>query len=314
MVGGKPDKEGAAMHRSGRMILLACVLFSIAATSAAVQPPTSIPTPDGLSKSTASLPGPDAQIERIILAMNSASTWGHPDLFGEFAGMRFYSEGHYKTAIRYFEYGARFADKLSQLSVGLMYDNGRGVEKDPVKACAWLALASERKYPSFIATRDRVCKALTPVQQDEATAVLDKLLPVYGDKVAKHRMALALNLAKMDMTGSRLGFNSGVSMYVGPWPPSGPGSFAGEEEGPRLASFCAAPTLYIGGMPVPKAGCGSIHFYSPLLWNPKQYFAARDARWRGTVTVGSLQDVDKPAPKASAQKSGSAPPASSAGH
>ncbi|HVU81285.1 MAG TPA: hypothetical protein VHD89_04690 [Rhodanobacteraceae bacterium] len=35
-------------------------------------------------------PPPEASpdIEKIITAMNNASTWGHPDLFGEFAGMR----------------------------------------------------------------------------------------------------------------------------------------------------------------------------------------------------------------------------------
>lgn len=236
-------------------------------------------------------PEADADIEKIITAMNNASTWGHPDLFGEYAGMRLYSEGHYKAAIKYFKYGARYADKLSQLSIGLMYANGQGVEKDPVTACAWLALAAERKFPSFLATRNRVCEALTPAQHDQAVAVLGKLMPEYGDAVAKKRMVRALDMAKTEGTGSRLGFDSGI-MTAG------------------VNANCGGPK--VGDSPV--AGCGSTDFWSPWRWDPKKYFAARDARWRGTVTVGSLQDMAKPAPKTSAEASGNVPPASGAGH
>lgn len=255
----------------------------VASTTAASAKPMNNPNPPP--------PESDPEIEKIITAMNNASTWGHPDLFGEYAGMRLYSERHYKAAIKYFKYGARYADKLSQLSIGLMYENGQGVEKDPVTACAWLALAAERKFPSFIATRNRVCEALTPPQHDQAVAVLDKLMPEYGDAVAKMRMVRALDMAKTEGTGSRLGFDSGVTT-VG------------------VKSNCGGPT--IGDAPI--AGCGSNDFWSPWRWDPKKYFAARDARWRGTVTVGSLQDMAKPATKASTQPSGSAPPESSASH
>lgn len=282
------------MNRSHELTLLAAALLACVSTSAAVVPPapaspaTAPAIPD---KPIVARPEADASINRTLTAMNNASTWGHPDLFGEFAGMRLYSEGHYATAIKYFKYGARYADKLSQLSIGLMYENGHGVKKDPVTACAWLAMAAERKYPTFIATRNRVCEALTPAQHDQAVAVLDKLMPEYGDAVAKKRMVHALDMAKMETTGSRLGFDSGITTV-------------GVKQG------CGGPT--IAG--APAAGCGSSDFWSPWRWDPKQYFAARDAQWRGTVTVGSLQDINKPAPKTSAQPSDSAPPASGTGH
>jgi hypothetical protein len=237
-------------------------------------------------------PKADPTVEKMLTGMNTASTWGHPDQFGEFAGMRLYSEGNYGAAIKYFKYGARYADKLSQLSIGLMYENGRGVKRNPVTACAWLALAAQRKFPSFIATRDRVCKALTPAQHDQAVAVLDKLLPVYGDEVAKPRMAKELRLAKMQTTGSRLGFDSGIDTA-------------------STNPNCGGPT--IGDAPV--AGCGSSNFWSPWRWDPKKYFAARDAQWRGTVTVGALQDKNAPAPGAGAKRpNGGAKPGASAGH
>lgn len=273
--------------------LCATLLITGASSSAAAPLPSASPATAATSpvppKPVVQRPQADPQIERVLTAMNNASTWGHPDLFGEFAGMRLYSEGHYKAAIKYFKYGARYADKLSQLSIGLMYENGRGVEQDSVTACAWLALASERKYPSFIATRNRVCEALTPAQHDQAVAVLDKLMLEYGDAVAKKRMARALEIAKTQDTGSRLGFDSGVTTI-------------GVNKG-----GCGGPTV----ADAPIAGCGSTDFWSPWRWDPKKYFTARDARWRGVVTVGSVEDAHHAANAAS--KAQPAAP-SSAGH
>ena len=283
------------MNRSILTLALCAALLS-AAAHAATAPAGATTAAAPITAANNPIPPPhdaDPQVEKILTAMNNASTWGHPDLFGEYSGMSLYSKGHYKAALKYFKYGARYADKLSQLSIGLMYDNGQGVAKDPVTACAWLALAAERKFPSFIATRNRVCEALTPAQHDQAVAVLDQLMPEYGDAVAKPRMVHALDMAKMESTGSRLGFDSGMTT-VGVRPD------------------CGGPT--VGDSPV--AGCGSNDFWSPWRWDSKKYFAARDAKWRGTVTVGSLKDVGKLAPKApSASGNAASPaPASSAGH
>ena len=280
----------------GTALLCVDTAAHAAATRATPNPatPATAAAPAKLKNPVPPPPESDADIQKIITAMNNASTWGHPDLFGEYAGMRLYSEGHYAAAIKYFKYGARYADKLSQLSIGLMYENGQGVAKDPVTACAWLALASERKFPSFIATRNRVCEALTPAQHDQAVAVLEKLMPEYGDTVAKKRMVRALDMARTEATGSRLGFDSGVTTT-------------------GVKSSCSGPT--VGDAPI--AGCGSTDFWSPWRWDPKKYFAARDARWRGVVTVGSLQDMQKAAKDATPPSSGGAAPpasASSAGH
>ncbi|MES2403381.1 MAG: sel1 repeat family protein [Pseudomonadota bacterium] len=278
----------------GATLLCASPVFATTTSATAAAPATATTASAPARPMKNPIPPPpeaSPDIEKIITAMNDASTWGHPDLFGEFAGMRLYSEGHYAAAIKYFKYGARYADKLSQLSIGLMYDNGHGVAKDPVTACAWLALAAERKYPSFIATRDRVCEALTPAQHDQAVAVLDKLMPEYGDVVAKKRMVRALDMAKTEGTGSRLGFDSGITTT-------------------GVKSNCGGPT--VGDAPV--AGCGSTDFWSPWRWDPQKYFAARDAHWRGTVTIGDLKDLNAPPSSAVAKPTGMPAPASSAGH
>ena len=220
-------------------------------------------------------PRSNPNIRRLLQTMDEVSTWGHPDLFGEFAGMRRLFKGDYEGALEFFKLGARYADKLSQLSIGNMYLHGRGVSKDAATACAWLTLAAERGYPRYIAARDSVCARLSVGQHDKAVAVLHTLQSEYGDKAAKQRMKLALRSARNALTGSLLGHDAGVrTVSAASNPPN-----------------CGGYGLNIGGVEVPRRGCGR---YDPKLWNPKKYFAARDAQWTGTVTVGELRKVNPP--------------------
>lgn len=219
----------------------------------------------------------DKSSRDVLAAMSRTSTWGHPDEYGEFVGMQAYASGDYAKALQYFEMGARYADKLSQLSIGLMYLNGEGVATDPVMAYAWLALAAERKYPRYVATRDAVWKQLDDRQRELAVAQLKQLSGEYGDVVAKPRMERALREARTEMTGSLVGYgapqvstltaaqfgaDTGLDKLAGPLPSCGAHSIDG----------------------APITGCGNI--YVAWRWDPKQYFRIRDAVWFGTVTVG----------------------------
>ncbi|HEX6832711.1 MAG TPA: sel1 repeat family protein [Rudaea sp.] len=223
----------------------------------------------------------DPGVQKTLRAMKNASTWYHPDQFGEFTGMRYYAHHQYKDALKYFELGAFYADKMSQLSMGLMYLNGEGTAKDPVTAYAWLDLAAERDYPDFVATRDRVKSELTPEQMRKAIAVRGRLAEKYADAVAKPRMEKQLKLGQMQLTGSRTGFDYGVSQ-VATKPDCG-------------------PAIVVGGEEVPSAGCGGASINSKSRWDPKEYFAARDAEYKATVSVGQLQTEGKPADKPPAQ-------------
>jgi hypothetical protein len=220
----------------------------------------------------------DAEVQKTLRAMNDASTWYHPDLFGEYAGMQRYARGNYREALRYFEIGAYYADKLSQLCIGLLYYNGEGVAKDLVTAYAWLDLAAERDYPDFIATRDRVRAELTPEQLAKAEALRSELVARYGDAVAKPRMEQQLRFGQAQMTGSHTGFDFGA--YHTSTRPD-----------------CRA-TAAIGGVTVPSAGCGGNDLFAKSRWDPKLYFAARDAEWKATVRVGELRTSPIAAPPA----------------
>lgn len=214
----------------------------------------------------------DPEVQKTLRAMASASTWYHPDLFGEFAGMRSYAHHHYEEALKYFEIGARYADKLSQLSIGLMHMNGEGTAKDPVTAYAWLDLAAERNYPDFVATRDSLKKTLTPAQLAQSQALRTELAKTYGDDVAKRRLAAELHQGQMQITGSRTGHDSGIYQF-------------------KTKGNCG-PTLYIGGQEQPQAGCGG-PIFAKERWDPELYFAARDREYKATVSVGSVQEQGK---------------------
>jgi len=206
--------------------------------------------------------------EEVLAAMDRTSTWGHPDQYNEFAGMHCYTRGDYPCALSRFREAARYADKLSQLSIGLMYLNGQGVDKDPVVAFAWVAIAAERRYPPFLATRDRLWANLDEKQRDRATELVARLYRQYGDATAKPRMTQVLRRQRARLTGSYLGFNQGVWSL----PPDGRQRPCG-------------PTIDGG----PASGCGDL--YADWRWNPEKYFRSRDAAWTGTVSVGPLEPV-----------------------
>jgi hypothetical protein len=235
----------------------------------------------------------DATVQKVLTAMERTPTDGHPDLYGEFNGMQRFSSGNYKAAMKYFLIGARYADKLSQLSIGLMYLNGRGVQEDRVAAFAWIAIAAERRYPSFLATRDEVWSRLNAQQREQAKALIEKLYPEYGDATAKPRLAKRLRWARESFTGSMLGFGSGWVTSLTPAqyaqslsPGTKSASAAGQWAGPMPP--CGADS--IDGAAIP--GCGNL--YAKWRWDPKLYFKVRDSTWTGTVTVGPIRQGDAP--------------------
>jgi hypothetical protein len=259
-----------------RLPLLAVLLCPLLAWAAA--PVASVAaTAQDQSAAIARDSAHDPKVERILRAMGDSSTLGHPDLFGRFTGTRCFADHDYACALKYFKYGAYYADKFSQLAIGLMYDHGNGVPRDPAKAWAWLALSASRGYPEFVATRKRIGAQLTPAQRTAGEAELATLKKTYGDKVAMPRMLSSLRLALMnDMTGSRLGFDQGVYTY----------------------SAQNTPT----GLQLTPRGFGNLR--DRWYWDPKDYFQQRDAQWgSGTVTVGALQQpASAPASAGSVEK------------
>lgn len=260
-----------------REIFLACLGAACAVLSACAAAPQtperelSASNHDAAAAAASGDAHDQERIAHVLDAMGDASTVGHPDLEGLFDGMRAFHKGDYQAALKHFRESARYAGKLSQLTIGLMYLHGRGVDKDPATACAWLALSAERGYPRQEATRARVCGALDREQHARAKAVLARLVPQYGDAAAMPRMRRALQRGMQhSMTGSYLGSTQSVTTIR----PN------------RWKYDCLDLQLKIGGVIVPTAGCGS---YDPETWQADKYFAARVPQMHGVVTVGKMQ-------------------------
>ncbi|MBS0488225.1 MAG: sel1 repeat family protein [Proteobacteria bacterium] len=224
----------------------------------------------------------DPQMQRTMRAMANADTDWHPDLAGEFNGLRDYAKGRFKAAMQQFLSGAYYSDKLSQMCIGLMYLNGDGVKQDSVTAYAWVALAAERNYGDYVATRDRIKASLTPEQTRQAEAQYHKLAGVYADAIAKPRLVVQLRQGQMRLTGSRTGYQQSMwnAFYV-------PGITGDAGDAMVKGARCAGPTITLGYQDAPITGCGGDALYAKTFWQPKKYFASRDALWT-QVTVGPM--------------------------
>ena len=209
------------------------------------------------------------RVKDALRDMGRTSTWYHDDLTGEYLGFKYYAQKRYAEALRYFELGAYYADKPSQISIGLMYLNGEGVEANAVTASAWFDLAAERGYPAYVATRDRIRATLTPDQIAKAAELRKQLAMKYADAVAKPRLAAELMAGLRRQTGSRAGFDTGVGIL----PLEAIDSHHRGPPGPLdLRAPCA------GG------------FWDQECWRPELYFAMRDKQLGGTVEVGTVQE------------------------
>src|SRR5690606_22786117 len=107
-----------------------------------------------------------------------------------------------------------------------------------------------RNYPQFLATRDRIWAGLDAQQRISARSNVDELYAEYGDTVAKPRMARELDYWRRQITGSMLGFDSGVHTLT---------AASGNCTGALLDSGVALP------------GC-NVSVYADWRMNPDLYF------------------------------------------
>jgi hypothetical protein len=205
------------------------------------------------------------RVKAILRDVEKTTTWYHDDLFGEFTGFQYYARHRYADALHYFKLGAYYADKPSQISIGLMYLKGEGVHPDAATAFAWIDLASERGYPAYVATRNHLKANLTQDELARAESVRREIALQYADVVAKSRIANELRAGLRRVTGSRAGFDSGVEFL--PVEELFPSAFLGKKE----ATVCAHG------------------FWAAECWQPDLYFAMRDRQLNATVTVGPVE-------------------------
>ncbi len=121
-------------------------------------------------------------------------------------GTRDYRAGNYGRALGNFRRAARWAEKLAQHNIGVMYYHGQGLDQNLPRALAWFRLSAERQYPQMVEMVDHVESELDEEQIARAETILEEeLLPEYGDEVAVPRTARRMDRERRRATGSRTG-------------------------------------------------------------------------------------------------------------
>lgn len=192
----------------------------------------------------------------------------HPDLRWRVEGMHAQERRDHALAHAYFRRAAKYADKPSQALVAEALWEGRGVERDPAAAYAWMDLAAERGYVVFAARREHFWSRLDADQRKRALALGADVYARFGDDVAKPRLEKALVQAARKVVGSRTGFVGNVQVRL-----PGPG-------------FWETVT--------------GDQFFDERFWRPEKYWEWQDTTWRpvrtGRGTASDLQSGDD-APK-----------------
>lgn len=128
-------------------------------------------------------------------------------------GNMFFRQGDYDAAVGNFRLAAHWADKLAQFNLGMMYVNGDGVERDPLRGWAWIKLSAERGYPKNAAVAADIWAQFTDEHRKVARRILEEELePEYGDEVAIPRTSSEMKrmLSRKASGGSRVGVNRAV--------------------------------------------------------------------------------------------------------
>ncbi|MFU8876677.1 MAG: tetratricopeptide repeat protein [Wenzhouxiangellaceae bacterium] len=125
-------------------------------------------------------------------------------------GNRFYEQGDYDAAVGNFRLAARWADKMAQFNLGMLYVNGQGVERDPLRGWAWMELSAERGYPVHRQAADSIFNQFTDEHRELARQILEEeLKPEFGDEaaVARTQREMERRLHRVGARGSRVGAN-----------------------------------------------------------------------------------------------------------
>ena len=71
-------------------------------------------------------------------------------------------------AVSWYRKAAAQGNAAAQFNLGMMYQNGEGVLKDPVLAYMWFSLSAARGKSNAVTQRDNLAKSLTRAQLAEA--------------------------------------------------------------------------------------------------------------------------------------------------
>lgn len=206
---------------------------------------------------------PRSNFEETVTA-SSVFLEGHPDVRHRNHGVSAFRAGNYQDAERHFRAAARHADKASQAVLAEMYWDGIGVDQDRAIAYAWMDLAAERGSRTFIAKREFYWSRLGAADRARAIVEGQAIYAEYGDDIAQPRQERAMQRARRNVTGSRVGMVGALRISM-----PGPG----------------------GGIEL-----SGDQIYQNKLWEPDQYWTWQDevteeALRTYTIRIGEIEDA-----------------------
>ena len=70
--------------------------------------------------------------------------------------------------MKWYRLAAKQGEVVAQYNLGVMYDEGKGVKQDYVRAYMWFNLAASKGYKNGSKNREKVTKKMTPAQIADA--------------------------------------------------------------------------------------------------------------------------------------------------
>lgn len=252
----KLDPPAAAL----RGFALACAVMPLAAMAAA----------------DATYSAPMNARDKVVFSTEGMQS-AHPDFRWRMAGLREMEQDRIDLAQSYFRRAARYADKPAQAMLAELLWTGRGGERNPVQAYAWMDLAAERGYVMFVAHREKYWAALTQGERHAAVEFGRELYAKYGDDVAKPRLEAELQRGRFAITGSRAGGVGSVRVFQ-------------------------APSYNDGGVGLSRngrllVGLEMPNYYDNKYWRPTQYWEWQDSLYSELPLAWRLGEVEVGDPK-----------------
>lgn len=158
-----------------------------------------------------------------------------------------FERGQYERAYRVFMNKlAPKGDKHAHYMIGHMHHHGLGVDKDPVRAVAWYAIASERGAEGARNMGLQLLETLDESEQARADALVVELMNRYGDRPLLVR-AIRRDMRELKMrTGSYLGAGSSQLRILSP-DSTGTTTQSGDDYYDILKARIALRTQMLGG-------------------------------------------------------------------
>lgn len=116
-----------------------------------------------------------------------------------------YQRGDYKRAFSQYQAMAKYGDKFSQLRLAIMYELGRGVDKDLTQAFAWSYVAAETGHQQFKDYHKMLRAQMTSEQISSAKQITRDYQIDYGMSAAADNARAIIKHTINNCTGSRTG-------------------------------------------------------------------------------------------------------------